>query len=159
MQYFDIYDMLAKEERVVVKFPHKTNFHGFLSHSKKQSVSAGKKVDVPIFFLDFILQNEHCSLAKDIISPEIRDDLDARPTSVCLGDLSRCFYRLCNIFYPQDTIFFYNVFLERIKWFLQKLIEKNLEEEDFLMMDNDEARIIRSTLESTRAYQKIDKNL
>lgn len=152
MEYFDLRDVLVREEYVCVRFPHRITSLDFALGQERREIPAHKRFEVPVFLLDFILQNDHCSVDRDVVPVEIREDLRAKPSNVRLCDISRHFYGLARIFYSQDAEFFCDVFLNRISCFLQKFVEKKLDEQDLDIMDASEADIMRMAIKNTNLH-------
>lgn len=157
MDYFDLRDVLVREEYVCVKFPHRITSLGFALGPERREIPAHKRIEVPVFLLDFILQNDHCSVEREVVSAELREDLRANPSNVHLSHISRHFYGLARIFYTQDAEFFCDVLLSRLSCFLQKLVEKKLDEQDLDTMDACEADIMRMAIKNTNLRSMLGK--
>lgn len=152
MDYFDLRDILVREEYVCVRFPHRITSLSFVLSPERSEIPAHKRIEVPIFLLDFILQNDHCSVEREVVPVETREDLHAKPSNVHLSHISRHFYSLARIFYSQDAEFFCDVLLNRLSCFLQKFVEKKLDEKDLDTMDAVEADIIRTAIKNTNMH-------
>ena len=153
MEYFDVDDISFREETLCIKFPYKVEFLGLFLLNEREDVPASRRVDVPVFLLDFILQNGHCFIEKEVLSLETRNSLHAKPAAVSISGISRHFYEIAHMLYEQDYSFFYEVFLGRMAHLLQKLVEKNLGEQEIEKMDINEEKIISFTEKSITEYR------
>lgn len=155
MDYFNLHDILSKEELVCVEFPYPISFSEFLIHENKRGIASYKRISVPIFIIDYVFQNGHCQVAKDIISLEVLNDLKANPRSVVVSGVTKSFYCISSIFHPNDSQFFRDVFLERLLYFLDRIVTNDMFEEDFACMDVEEACIIKSAMEHIEKYKSL----
>ncbi|KAG0439748.1 hypothetical protein DMUE_2219 [Dictyocoela muelleri] len=142
----ELSSILSKENKVVVKFKYdiEIDFPEFIK------IEANKKISLPIFLVDFLIKNGHCSY-EEIMKPELKKEFNAKASCVDIG--SMYFYQ--NIIELDENIEYgQNVFLERMKDFLDLVIKNDISEDDFASMDVTEKSIIKEARNTFHIFNK-----
>lgn len=132
MDYYDISDITAKEEYVTVKFSQKISF--------PIEVRANIQTKLPIYMLEFLIENEHCFLSKELIDLNLENDLEACSPIVNLRENFRNFYRVVDCLNPETDLSQY--FVKRMREYSEYISKKEIDDEVYCLMDDEEKEII-----------------
>ncbi|KAL6121594.1 hypothetical protein NUSPORA_01460 [Nucleospora cyclopteri] len=159
MNYYNIDSILEDEEYV------KITFNDFIRGSKLfKSAKSGQKIDLPLFAVKFLLQNDHCKMAEEF-DEKLKNDLEADSSIV---DLKKThFYTYSNFLLFNINEFNMEVFseeipknlldrlfLERMGSFTKILVKEDFSEDDVSHMSYEERRI---AVEGRKKYQLFNK--
>jgi hypothetical protein len=157
MEFYNIDSIGQKEGKVRVRFNHDVNFVGFYCSQSDKSIPKNAPVDVPLFLVDFLLENEHCTLSKEILSDTERNDLLAKASSVNLRSINPHFFMFYKSVPPlkDDSSFLYDVFTERMRDFSLLMYKEALSEDDLVGMDVSERKLIVKSRKKYTQYRKL----
>lgn len=149
LKYYDLSDLITREQKIKVKFNCGITY---LVAYTQESISENQNATVPIFLLDFILQNEHCHITEDIIETRIKNDLQSNCVKTNLRKYFTNFFQVAK-FTSTDTEFFYDMYLNRMTRFMEMLVVFELGKEECLRMDFLEYSVLDGFSESFRRFR------
>lgn len=142
MNYYKIDRILAEEEKISVKFEKDIENFGFYAGPLQSNVKADTKVDMPLFLVKFLIQNEHCFLVDHPLTKKsstlLRNDLEANSSIVDLKN--RHFYFVNRNIGEKD--FLNRIFFERIGTHIILITKEDFNEDDMSKLSYEEKRII-----------------
>ncbi|KAF9762956.1 DNA replication complex GINS protein PSF3 [Nosema granulosis] len=153
MDYFSIDDILMNETKIKVKFRNKINNFGFYLSESTKDIDENKNVELPYFLIKFLIENKHCEAVEEILPKEIKNELKACSSIVCLNQIYPYFYLFLSNF--DDTKeFARDILIERISKFSKMIIKENLDEDDIYFMDQSEKKVLLSAREFFKRYSE-----
>lgn len=156
MEYYDLSDILMREEKIGVSFPYKIDFFG-ISVLEEQDCLKDAALELPMFALDFILENEHCQVKTIPIDEELKHALRAKASIVDLRKMFANFHGFTLAIYKDEVSkrFFKEVFVNRIRDFAEKVITDDISEKDIERMDINEINLIWMLENGINNFSKI----
>ncbi|KCZ75562.1 hypothetical protein H311_03460 [Anncaliia algerae PRA109] len=143
--YFDINDILMKEQNIKIRLSTKVAF--------PKEIESNTTFDVPIFSLEHIITNENCEILSDIISLEMQHELRANASPTNFTKQMPNFYNLIKYFYS-DLSFFKDVTIKRVNAMFNVIINQKQSSDTFF---DHEKEIINTSLKSIREFNKLGK--
>jgi GINS complex subunit 3 len=152
MEYYNIDDILARESRLKVRFNHRIHNFGFLPLETQTHIPKGKKVEAPYFLVSFLLRNDHCMVAEELIGDVLLSDLRAKPSLVDLGSICKYFFFLYSELVP--SIDLRTFFLERMDDYSALMLKEGLSGDDTWRLDAAEKRLIANSRRRFQAFRR-----
>lgn len=136
--YYDIDDLLYQEQKIIVSFAHPVTI---MSKTYKKS----KKIELPIFIVDFFIQNDHCKhfLANETENTSLKADCT-------LFNFNNTYFYNYNK-YLKD-IFLYEMFCTRMQFYSKLLYEDHIDKQILGTLESDEKKIIKEARKIWRKY-------
>ncbi|WUR02211.1 DNA replication complex GINS protein PSF3-like [Vairimorpha necatrix] len=142
----------TQEIKIRVFFKHKIENFGFLVSETYKDIEAGTKVDVPLYIAQFLIENNHCTLANPILSEETENDLKANSSIINLNSLYKEFYKFIVNFKSNDFVL--NIMFSRYTTLYKLILKEQLDEDDVFMLDNSEKKIIKMARKKYLMYRE-----
>ncbi|EDQ31163.1 hypothetical protein EBI_25877 [Enterocytozoon bieneusi H348] len=171
MEYYNINNFLSDEQYVSIMFNEK-----IYPTKLYKGINPFKKIELPIFLIKFLLENEFCEicakcdnkLIDNLLIFNIKNDLYAQPELVNFQN--QYFYTFINASEQisfdtklnslnQNTFFINTIFLYRMGYFSKLLVKDNFHEKDLEYLSFEEYNIILNARYMYQRYQKYEINL
>ncbi|KAF7683463.1 DNA replication complex GINS protein psf3 [Astathelohania contejeani] len=157
MNYYDIDDILMREGKLKVTFEYPIQFFGFYYSYQHEGIPALKPAAMPLFLIDFLLENEHCKLIKSVISETMKNELLAKASIVDVYRVEPYFFSFLKRVYLllNQQNFLYEILTERLSDYSVLLFKNAFSEDDIAFLDVKEKKLI---IKARQKYLKFNKN-
>ena len=137
-KYYDLDDLLYQEQKITVAFTHPIQIH-----SKRYK--RNKKLELPIYIVDFFIQNDHCK--PFLITEEESIILQADCT---LFNFKNMFFYNFNKYLKENII--YEIFCTRMQFYSKLLYEDHVDKKVLSTLEYEEKKNIKNGREEWKKY-------
>lgn len=148
MDYYDLFCILAEEEKLKVRFNHAVDNFGFFLSPSTSCIHAGTPVEMPFFLVSFLLKNDHCQRVDSRVLL-LKDPLDAEASIVSLRDTF--FFSIESQFEYSDWVI--ALFYERMAAHTKLIVKPDFNEEDTRLLSSEERKYIVQSRRWFKMYQ------
>jgi hypothetical protein len=149
MNYYDIDNIIAQEEKLKVKFPYNIKNFGFYINPNTSDIKMDTHVDLPYFLVKFLLENDYCSLVENPLNL-IKNELDAAPRKIDLKN--RNFYNLNK--FINDKVYLSDIFYQRMGSYASLMEKQSFNEDDMAIMSYEEKKIMLSSEKTFKLFKQ-----
>lgn len=154
MDYYKLEKILEEEEKIKVKFPCEIENFGMFINPSLANIKKEVKVDLSLYLIKFLIQNEFCSVLENPFQ-KLKNDLEADSSIVDLKN--KYFYGVCKNLINKKILS--GIFYERVGSFIGLMLKKDFTEDDVMKMSAEEKKILMSSRQEFKRFQDFYNNL